>query len=182
MTKPLLCIILGALAAGSVGCQAQAPRPNTPEARYEAAWAATLSVLREYHFRIDRLDRREGLITTYPMTGASWFEPARKDTATCRDAAESTLQTIHRTAEVQVRRSQKGYYFPQVRVTVSRAYRPRQQITNASEAYQLFQLDSPTHRQRRPWLAGRPAEQVDLGEDEKLAAKIRADIETRLGR
>jgi len=182
MTKLLLCLSLGSLVVAGLACAPKAPLPTTLEGRYDTAWDASLAVLRDYHFRVDRLDRREGVITTYPLTGASWFELHRRDAATDRDAMESTLQTIHRAAEVRLCRSAGGYYFPRVRVRVSRAFRPRRQITNASEAYELFQLDSPTRRHRRPWLAAQPPQQVDLGEDEQLAANIQADIDQRLGR
>jgi hypothetical protein len=185
MRNHLLFIALTGLLAG---CQA-APQPmattrpvSAEQADYDAVWQASLDVLREYDFRVDRQDRRDGIITTYPMTGKSWFEFARQDAATARDAWESSLQTIYRAVEIRVDRDSSGKCRPTVRVLVSRCDRPDLQITNASQAFEMFRL-TPRRREVRERRAY--GEQVDvrpvpLGEDEKLARKIQADIEKKL--
>ena len=190
MAKILLWMVLGGC---FVGCTVDAgpgvtsrPGPSTrpgstEQASYDALWQACLRVLRDYQFRIDRIDRREGLITTFPMTGMSWFELARKDAATAHDALESSLQTIYRTAEVRIARGQGDLYRPKVRIAVSRAYRPGAQITSTGEAYDLFLVPSGRRRTLRDGLTAKaPADVAELPDDEKLAAKIEADIEERL--
>ncbi|NQU75866.1 MAG: hypothetical protein HQ546_06080 [Planctomycetes bacterium] len=174
--------VLGCTGRG--GSVISTPPASPAQANFDAAWEASLDVLGDYQFRVDRLDRREMLITTFPMTGKSWFELARKDAATFRDALESSLQTIYRTVEVRFVPAEADTYQVKVRVAVSRANRPTIQITNTSEAYKLFSMSPETREPGSYTQAGRQgsARPIPLGCDERLAMKIKADIDKRLGR
>ncbi|REK12603.1 MAG: hypothetical protein DWQ37_11450 [Planctomycetota bacterium] len=44
----------------------------------------------------------EGRIDTYPLTGATQFEPWRRDTVTTYERLESTLQSMRRTAQIRI--------------------------------------------------------------------------------
>lgn len=153
--------------------------PDTPDQRaYDAMWQASVDVLSRYGFAIDRQDRWAGVITTEPMTGKSIMEFWRRDAATSADVWESTFQTIYRTVEVQIRRSESGSYSPVVRVAFSRSARAQPLIHNDSEAQSMFR-ESPARRQRRE-LNAKPTTQPDrpvaIGEDAALAEKIAAEI------
>jgi hypothetical protein len=71
---------------------------------HEVLWDAVVDVVGDY-FRIDweRPDAfTEGVIETFPKTGATIFEPWDHDSVTGYDRLESTLQSIRRRAVVRV--------------------------------------------------------------------------------
>ena len=179
----MLAIAAAAMILG--GCAVQTPPQAEPiqtaESRYDEVFGVSRSVLRGYQFEIDRIDRRAGLIQTFPMTGKSWFEFWRKDGATVRDTMESTLQTIYRKAIVEVVETGAGTYGVKVRVEVSRADRREVQITNTSQALGLFQLQRGHRRYERAFgLTGIDRAPVELPDDERLAMKIQSEIEKKL--
>ena len=98
-------------AAAMCGCGGHAgpvisAGPRTPaERNFDAVWRASLDVLGEYNFEIDRRNKRAGVITTLPMTGRHWFEFWRKDAAAGNNLAEGTVQTVYRAATVSIRPS-----------------------------------------------------------------------------
>ncbi len=169
-----------ALAFATAGCAAgkdpMVHAATGPEAQaYDNLWQSSLDVLSRYNFRVDRQDRWAGIIKTEPLVGKSIFELCRPDAATSCDAWESTLQTIYRTAEVQIHRS-NGEYYPVVRVYVSRADTGVPAITSDADAYRYFR-ETPAHRQERELHAtSKPALPTQLGVDELLAGRIAADI------
>jgi len=133
----------------TAGC-ANYTRPQTTvwpggpgEDNFQAVWQASLDVLEKYNFRIDRKDRRAGVITTRPMLARHWFEFWRRDAVTTYDLAEGTLQTVTRRATVRIEPLDefKGVYQPVVVVEVARPDRGGMEIIAASEAYDRF-LDS----------------------------------------
>lgn len=64
-------------------------------------WNTTKQVLRDNGFRLDRVDRHAGIITTMPATSRQFFEFWRKDVCTRADAWEATLNPIRRWIEVR---------------------------------------------------------------------------------
>lgn len=65
-------------------------------------WTAAEQTLRSLHYPIDRLDRRNGVITTFPQISQHWFEFWRKDVATTRDWADATFNSIRRWVEIEL--------------------------------------------------------------------------------
>lgn len=107
MSKAIRCTTVALLVLA--GCQRPIP-PTEPtqarlvladEAESDRAWEACQAVLRDYRFRLDRVDRRAGIITTLPETSQSFFEFWRHDVDTPFDFAEATLRTVRRTAVVE---------------------------------------------------------------------------------
>lgn len=125
------------------------PGPATPaEQNFELVWQSSLDVLTHYGWRIDRVDRREGIIATYPMTAKQWFEFWRHDTANWHQTAESSLQTIYQRVEVTLvptRRDPAQYDF-QVQVFVMRSENPSRQLITAQDIYGQFILPGRTRR------------------------------------
>ena len=184
------CLLLAAaLAAGlAAGCEsgqplrpAQALQPGAPAPAlgFEAVWDASRTVLGRYDFPLDRVDRRAGLITTAPITGQYATEFWRRDAATAADLAESTVQTIYRSARVQIEPVGDGFR-PTVTAHTQRSNRAMPQIISASEAIALFRLPGQKSSARRMYLMDygwhdrRPV--TDLGRDHALEAKLRGDI------
>lgn len=189
-----ICVLLAAL----TGCGAYTYRvgPKKPltgaAANFEAVWGAALHVLRSYNFEIDRQERRAGLITTKPLLGQHFFEFWRKDAVTPNDLAESTLHTIYRTVEVQIRPTAKGAitYKPLVQVKVTRSNREDLGIVSATDAYGMFVLPGREEKSRRRLLYGPigrrdendkpiPMTRSQLGGYKSLADKLAAEIGRR---
>ena len=171
------------------GCKVDYTAPATqPRARtaaekdFEAVWQASRQTLRRYHFELDRQDRRDGVITTEPLTGMHFFEFWRKDAARPADFGESTIQTIYRTATVTIKPVEPGAgtYKARVDVLLHRSDKPTGHVTSTSEAFSLFS----SGRRRRPrelllesgLAGGPPADCVELGPDRSLEARLTADI------
>jgi hypothetical protein len=171
------------------GCKVEYTEPVVPpralsaaEEDFEALWQASRETLRKYHFKLDRQDRRHGIIDTEWMTGMHFFEFWRKDAARPADFGESTIQTIYRKAKVTLSPAEEDptTYKAKVQVLLRRSDKPTGNVTSTSEALSLFR----SGRRRRPRTllleSDRPevseAEYVELGQDRSLEARLTADI------
>jgi hypothetical protein len=89
---------------------------RVPVADRDFAWDQLVAVVEEY-FKIAHEERvrlagdilTEGRIETYPLTGATLFEPWHGDSVTYRDRLESTLQSIRRRCVIRVIPEQSSY-------------------------------------------------------------------------
>jgi len=169
--RTFMTIIAAAVLAGALGGCASYSTPVVAPAKlsasqrnFEALWLATTEVLHKYHFRLDRQDRRAGVITTKPILGKHFFEFWRRDTVTPYDLAESSLQTIYRTVMVTIRRAgpKSTAYVPVVQVHVRRSNRESLGMISASDAYDLFIL---------PWREERGMKKLMLGSDKYWASR-----------
>jgi hypothetical protein len=105
------------VAAPGVPILGATPPVFVPIGDSKIVWQATVDVIDDY-FRIKseqpvRHDGGvvvEGLIETHPLTGATYFEPWRRDSVGSHDRLESTLQSIRRTAYVRVTPEANGYW------------------------------------------------------------------------
>ena len=188
--RTLRVCLAAASAAALVGCQVEYTEPTArpqplsdAERDFEAVWQAARQTLGEYHFELDRQDRRAGVLTTLPMTGMHFFELWRKDAARPADFGESTIQTLYRTAQVTVRPVRAGAktYQAQVEVLLRRSNEPLSQITSTSQAYSLFTARGRRRKRRESlleadWSRLRTEHITNLGNDRSLEAKLTADI------
>ena len=167
------------------GCSSPMPLPSDgkviADENFLAVWDAAMEVLREYRFTVDRADKREGIITTFPLVSRHWFEFWRSDTTTARDTLEASLQTIYRRATVRIRpvAPDSPYYSASVRISVSRSDRLNPQVTCTSEAYDLFL--SPEGVPRVESLTGLSGPihtegEVEIGRDKNLEKIIQDRI------
>lgn len=150
------------------------------ERNFEALWQASRQILTKYYFQLDRQDRREGIITTTPLTGKQLPEVWRGDAATAYSLAENSIQTIYRTATVLISsKGESGAYQHAVEVQVARSNRQAVQVSSTSEAYDLFVM--PGHGRRRDkfllnYGAGAGEWMSPLGPDKQLARQIEIEI------
>ncbi len=114
-------------------------------------WEAGQETLRRQGFRLDRVDRRAGIITTLPETSQHWFELWRRDVATGRDALDSTVNPLRRWAEVTFSPSSSGRgdespAWQQLAVVVhkERLSSPDRQFNSSGAAYQFFAENLPS--------------------------------------
>ena len=188
--KALRYVLISALAVSCLGgCWREAwwPSPRVAPARptgdveFEATWDAAIAALGKYRFRVDRADRRAGVITTFSLVGRHWFEFWRRDATTRTDVAESALHTIYRRATVTVTRREvsagsdkwRAEYDVGVAVTKSRSNRAAPHVTSTSEAYDMFRRPGEISRIGGPGESS-PGEggSTPLGRDEKLERLI----------
>jgi hypothetical protein len=96
-------------------------------------------VLRDQGFRIDRVDRRAGVVTTHPETSKHFFEVWRKDVANNYDFWEASLNTIRRSVEIQAEPDLvKGEARMTLKVKRERFSAPDRQFNNSIAAFQFY--------------------------------------------
>lgn len=132
----------------------------------DRAFEAAAEVLRRHRFRIDRMDRRQGIITTYPETSQQFFEFWRRDVATARDWLDASVNPVRRRVEVRLPPMHRPATEPpvgeppstpehaheagelvagdvQISVFKERLSAPDRQFNDAGSAYQFFGYSLP---------------------------------------
>lgn len=170
---PPLSIILFAVVA-TTGCLGprrssyQTSQPISVEAsspRAEVLWTSALDTLRAQGLRLDRVDRRAGVITTLPESSQHFFEFWRHDVDTAPDFWEATMNPFRRRVDVNIVRSDDGRWTElAVIVSKQRFSSPDRQFNSTGEAYQYFgnQLPSTTGLAH---VTSEHDEWLDLGRD-----------------
>jgi len=143
-------------------------------------WNVAKDVLRDHGFRLDRVDRREGIVTTLPVTSRQIFEFWRKDVRTRADAWEATLNPIRRWVEVRFEPDGIDTWRAiGVIVHKERFSSYDRQYNSTGASYQVFGSQLPTSTGRR-----RASEQTDrwlaLGRDHALEDLILRRIAERV--
>lgn len=117
----------------------------------DALWEAIQETLRRGRFRLDRVDRHAGIVTTMPETSQQFFEFWRHDVNSREDLWESTLNLIRRRVHVNLVRSEDGQSRELgVAVYKERFSSPDRQFNSTGAAYQLFgeRLPSTTGQEK----------------------------------
>ncbi|MFQ5491653.1 MAG: hypothetical protein ACE5GE_13125 [Phycisphaerae bacterium] len=132
---------------GAVGCH-QPVRPAEPVSQqvtladdgdFDRLWDSAMLALRRHRFELDRVDRRAGLMTTFPVTSQSFFECWRHDVDTAYDLLEASLRTVRRTAEVRIdRMADAGSGLISVTVRRETFATPERQYNNTASTLQIF--------------------------------------------
>ena len=87
----------------------QTPALSIGNTDFDRLWNAAARVSQDYLFKLDRQDRRSGLLTTAPNISAQWFEPWRREVQTAGDRIESSAFTQRRTINWQFRKVSNGW-------------------------------------------------------------------------
>jgi hypothetical protein len=112
---------------------------------FSKLWDACDRVARDYLFGIDRLDLREGLMTTKPMTSSQFFEPWRRELQTGEDVAYSSTAAIRRTIRFEVLRNDDGTYVLHPKVLVERETLSEQRLTSVVLSRSAFRRATAQH-------------------------------------
>jgi hypothetical protein len=184
-------------ASGTLGClgprrgEYQSSQPVSvadPSDEADRLWEAAQDTLRRHRFGLDRVDRREGVITTMPVTSQHFLEFWRHDVDTWGDLCESTLNPLRRWVEVTLARGDEGSWKElSVVVHKERLSSPDRQFNSTGAAYQYFGDSLPSTAGLVRVTAEHDA-WLDVGRDpameEHLLRKIlqRAGVESRLER
>jgi hypothetical protein len=135
--------------------QTAVPNPIlVPVTDRDVAWDAIVDVVDDY-FKIEREDRvrlvgdylNEGQIETFPLTGATLFEPWHGDSANFYERLESTLQSIRRKAMIRVIPDASGYL---VDVTVLKELEDVARPMYATTGAAVFRHDNSVDRNTEP--------------------------------
>ncbi|MFQ5494811.1 MAG: hypothetical protein ACE5EX_05470 [Phycisphaerae bacterium] len=139
-------------------------------------WETVETTLRRHRFRLDRVDRRAGVITTYPETSQHFFEFWRHDVQTRRDFWEATLNPIRRWVEVRLTPEEGGGGMTlAVVVHKERFSAPDRQFNNTAAIYEFFGYNLPS----TTGLASITPEHerwIDVGRDPALEAYLLQQI------
>ncbi len=165
----------------------QGPNPvQVPVGNHDFAWDQIVDVVSEY-FPIAFEQRAqltgnlwtEGRIETPYQTGATLFEPQRKDSVGGFNRWQSTLQTIRRRAVVSVTPEATGYL---VGVEVIRELEDLPKPEHATAGATSFRNDGslPPVGLRQVSLTRLSPFWISYGRDVPLEQKILADIQARL--
>jgi len=143
--------------------------------RADALWEGIQDALHDRGLKLDRVDRRGGVITSLPVTSQQFFEWWRHDVDTREDFWEATLNPIRRWVEVNV--SGDGDRWNDVAVVVhkQRYSAPDRQFNSTGALYQYFGTSLPTttgesklDSERDRW--------VEIGRDPAMEAFLLARI------
>lgn len=181
----LLMYLLVIVSLGISGCANMGPNQEATallvKNEQPEVFAAVLTVLKGFHFQIDKADPQEGFIESKPLTGAQWFELWRHENSDPRTWLESNLHSIRRVATLQLHEEQ-GYIQIHCRIQIQRLNVPARPVTSSSQVYHVLSDSEPlvqhlefTDEQEKKmhW--------TDLGEDDALASRILRKIQRRLG-
>ncbi len=172
---------------------------SVPVTNPDWAWDQIVDVVDDY-FQIASEDRvkqvadvmTEGRIDTFPVTGATIFEPWRKDSANLHERWECTLQSIQRRASVRVIPDATGYL---VDVSVWKELEDVPKPIHANTGAATFRYDTSLQRDtefdpdpnRIPGDPARPvgprtptAGWIYLGRDPALEQEMLAKIRAKL--
>lgn len=151
-----LFMIVAPVAACLVGCAAPQRTGDLVQQQFEVTgdqddqdriWEQSTDVLRRQGFKIDRYDRRAGVVTTFPQTSGQFFEFWRKDTDTPYDWLEASLRTVRRSVTLESRLDESGEAML-ITVTVHRETfaTPERQFNNSLAAFRMFGDELPGER------------------------------------
>jgi hypothetical protein len=184
----LAALLLPVLAASC----ASAPRTTTvetPAGAYARAFDAAKDELRDAGFELDRVDAREGVITTRPRASAGLWTPWTLDEQSAGDEIDGTFNAERRIVTVRFGpvtpaaaggpttdlRTLEGPLTARVEVAVHRLYRPGRIPESAAIRLTGYFRDD------RLWQAGvQPDVTVAHGEDAALAAALAHRISSRV--
>ena len=112
---------------------------SEPARQSDALWEAIQETLRRGRFRLDRVDRHKGVVTTMPETSQQFFEFWRHDVDTREDLWESTLNLIRRRVRVNMVNADDGRSAElDVAVFKERLSSPDRQFNSTGSAFRFF--------------------------------------------
>lgn len=148
---------------------------------FDRAMDACKSVLREKFFDVDRVDARDGVVTSLPSTNSQWFEPWRQDNTTAGDVTRSSIATYRRTVRFDVARSPEGTFVVTPRVLVERQSVAGRRISGVL-GFQTFTAIDQTSLPAAD-AAGAPAPATywyAVGRDTALEARLAEEVGARV--
>lgn len=198
---PALSVMLAALAAG---CASRPPAPppaqdpataepaywlaRPPAARviaddFTSLWRACRQAALASSFTIDRVDFRNGLMTTLPQVSKQFFEVWRHDVAAPMGVLESSLDTVRRTVRFEVRRLDDGRYEAVPKVMVERFSLAERRITSVARFAEIFTVQQTEGSRARDRHGGDLPDMYwyPTGRDTALEKRLARSVRHQLG-
>ena len=156
-----------------------------PAADADFVWDQVVDSIDDF-FKIDREERlkviggsvTEGRLETFPITGATYFEPWKGDSAPGFERLHSTFQSIRRRASARVTPAKEGFY---VEIIVTKEledlYQPEQATVGGST---LRHDGSVVRTEARPGAGPATLGWIALGRDMALEQRLLSDIYGRI--
>lgn len=165
------------LAVAGQGCSEPVsipPEPLLVQAETDQLWQLCQTELKQRGFQLDRVDRRSGIIETYPLTSKQWFELWRRDIVTDYDAAESSLHTVRRRVYLAVSAAPENRHRLQCRVAVERLSAPPELTSGQVRVRDIFgqaagRIPTPQVSEKRK---KHPPQWVPIAQDHALENDI----------
>ena len=111
---------------------------------YDSFFDGCVDTLRRYGFDLDRVDRRDGIITTFPQTSEHFFEFWRRDVDTSYDWLEASLVPVRRKVEVKLEQTANRLAGTLVvNVHRERLSTPDRQYNSSGAAFLVFSQGLP---------------------------------------
>ncbi|OHB53948.1 MAG: hypothetical protein A2Y07_09630 [Planctomycetes bacterium GWF2_50_10] len=148
----------------------------------QQAFDTSVKVLEKMHFTIEKADLQHGIITTRPLPAAQFFEFWRSDTRGAFNFAESNLQSVERTAEIQIT-TVEGQACVDCTVFGKRLSLPEKEITSPTDVPGMFTKSASNVQRMQMNKQQRAAAQwIDLGPDPQLQSYILSKIQRKLSK
>lgn len=160
----LISYILVAAITGLCGCnppqhvKPMSAEPATQaERNFEAVWNSSRNIIKKYGYEFDRMDKREGIITTYATPGGQFFEFWRKDSGNTFDWRENSVHTMLRAVKVTISRvgATDNYDF-KIEVRLAKTDLPNPVLSDSSQATNIIEgggvvrkVDDPEYNRRK---------------------------------
>jgi hypothetical protein len=146
---------------------------------FDRLWNACRRAVQSRSFVVDRVDLRDGVMTTFPTVSKQIFEPWRNDAGSFPAVLESTIGTVRRSVRVQVVRRDDGAYEATPKVVVERYAQAERRVTSVARYTEVLGVDPAQQgtRERDRLGADLPvAYWYALGRDEPLERQIAEDV------
>ncbi len=160
---------------------AQPARVSVESNNFDKLWEAADDVSRDLLFKIDRRDRRSGVLTTEPTVSAQWFEPWRQELQTSEDLADSSVATYSRTIQYSFTKTDQGFAVTPKVLVQRQAIAEKRISGNLNRAYFRNQPNGPRgSRELDQGLAYSQNYWYAVGRDELLEARIAEMISAKI--
>lgn len=107
---------------------------------FDGLWNACRDALVDDGFTIDRIDYREGTLTTLPLVSKQAYEFWRNDVVDARGLAQSSLGTMRRTIWLTIKRLPGGAFEASPKAVVERYATVERRITSAAQYRDIFSI------------------------------------------
>lgn len=179
----LICLLVGC------GCRSNAQvqltsaysfASSTDVLSAEQLFEAATDELRAGRFRLDRVDRRAGVITTFPEGSQHFFEFWRHDVATTRDFWEATINPMRRWTKISIQRNEQAVSDIEVEVRKERFSAPDRQFNASGAAYNYFGYGLPATTGEES-IDAKDERWIDVGRDSAMEDYLLTRILRRVG-
>ena len=180
--KTVLLVVTGFWMIQGGGCMSPGvsyvEEPVLVSGDVDEIWQACQDQIKARGFRLDLVDRREGIINSYPQVSKQWFEFWCQDVVTSEDLVESSLHTVRRIIQIEMDDLGDQSYGLYCRAVVERLWRGTEIVSGRVQAREIlgksvgripvYGSGSPAEAASEVWLP--------IGEDPALESSILQSI------